>query len=64
MQKSYLLAPGPTPVPDVALRAMAEPMWHHRTPRFRSLYKEVTEGLQYVMQTAGNVYSIAPEGYI
>ncbi len=62
MQKSYLLAPGPTPVPDAALRAMAEPMWHHRTPRFRDLYKSVSEGLQYVIQTSGNVYSIASSG--
>ena len=62
MQKNYLLAPGPTPVPDTALRAMAEPMWHHRTPRFRKLYQEVTEGLQYVLQTSGNVYSIAGSG--
>jgi len=62
MQKKYLLAPGPTPVPDQALRAMAEPMWHHRTPRFRNLYKEVTEGLQEVIQTSQNVYCIGSSG--
>ena len=62
MQKKYLLAPGPTPVPDSALRAMAEPMWHHRTPRFRSLYREVTEGLQEIIQTSQNVYCICSSG--
>lgn len=49
-------------MPDRALLAMAEPMWHHRTPRFKKLYKEVTEGLQYVMQTSGTVYSLAGSG--
>ena len=34
MQKKYLLAPGPTPVPPEALLAMAMPIIHHRAPDF------------------------------
>lgn len=62
MLKRYLLAPGPTPVPSESLLAMAEPMWHHRTPRFRKLYQEVTEGLKYAMQTSQDVYCLASAG--
>ena len=32
MKKYYLMAPGPTPVPNQILLAMARPIIHHRTP--------------------------------
>ena len=35
MIKKYLLAPGPTPVPESVLLAMAQPIFHHRTPQLR-----------------------------
>jgi aspartate aminotransferase-like enzyme len=34
MQKRFLLTPGPTPVPPEVLLASAEPVVHHRAPRF------------------------------
>ena len=62
MKKEYLLSPGPTPVPPEALQVMAEPMFHHRTPRFRKMFQEVTEGLQEVFCTTGDVITLFGSG--
>jgi aspartate aminotransferase-like enzyme len=62
MQKNYLLTPGPTPVPESALLAMAQPIIHHRTPQFQMILKEVEENLKYVFQTKENVYIFASSG--
>ena len=43
MNKYYLLAPGPTPIPPDVLLAMAEPIIHHRTPAYEKLLQGVRE---------------------
>ena len=60
--KNYLLTPGPTPVPNEALGAMARPIIHHRTPQFQVILKEVEEGLQSVFQTKGKVLILTSSG--
>jgi len=55
MQKKLLLTPGPTPVPEDVLAAMARPMIHHRHPEFRSILGEVKEELKYLFQTKNDV---------
>ncbi len=62
MKKRYLLAPGPTPVPDAALLKMAEPIIHHRTPQFSEVFKETAELLKYVFQTKEDVLMLASSG--
>ncbi len=62
MQKKFLLAPGPTPVPEKALLAMAEPMFHHRTPQFEAIFKEAAEGLKWLFQTEKDVLILAASG--
>ena len=62
MRKTYLLAPGPTPVPDNALLAMAQPMIHHRTPQFSAMFAEVKEDLKYLFQTKQDVLILAASG--
>ena len=62
MRKKYLLAPGPTPVPESALLAMAAPMMHHRTPQFSAIFKEAAELLKYVFQTKEDVLILASSG--
>lgn len=62
MRKKYLLTPGPTPLPEQVLEAMARPIIHHRTPQFQAVLKEAAEGLKYVFQTANNVYILASSG--
>lgn len=62
MKKRYLLAPGPTPVPEAALLAMAQPIIHHRTPQFSEIFKETTELLKNVFQTKEDVLILAASG--
>lgn len=62
MKKNYLLAPGPTPVPERALLAMARPMIHHRTPQFSQIFKETCEMLKDVFQTKEDVLILASSG--
>jgi len=60
--KRYLLAPGPTPVPESTLMAMSGPIIHHRTPQFSEIFNEAEELLRYVFQTSGDVLIIASSG--
>ncbi len=62
MQKKYLLAPGPTPVPESALLAMASPVIHHRTPQFSAIFKEAAELLKDLFQTRMEVLILAASG--
>ncbi|MBB5021987.1 pyridoxal-phosphate-dependent aminotransferase family protein [Desulfurispira natronophila] len=62
MQKSYLMAPGPTPVPEQVALRMAAPAIHHRTPQFSRLFRETHEGLKYLLQTENDVLMLASSG--
>lgn len=62
IKKSYLLTPGPTPIPESVLAAAAQPFMHHRTPEFSEIYMAVTEGLKYIFQTEQDVYILAASG--
>ena len=60
--KTYLLTPGPTPIPDSVLRSLSQPIIHHRTPIFQKLFGEVREGLQYLFQTKQEVLLLTATG--
>jgi aspartate aminotransferase-like enzyme len=60
--KSYLLAPGPTPVPPEVLAAMAQPIIHHRTPQFAALLAEVQQNLRALFGTSQDVLVLAASG--
>ena len=62
MIKQYLLAPGPTPVPDEVVRAMAQTMIHHRTPQFSEVFAEAREGLKALFETKNDVLVLASSG--
>lgn len=62
MIKQYLLAPGPTPIPNEVALAMAETMIHHRTPQFVKIFSEVREGLKEVFGTKNDVLILASSG--
>lgn len=62
MRKTYLLTPGPTPLPPQVCEAQARPIIHHRTPQFQAVLKEVTEGLKYVFQTNNDCLIFASSG--
>ena len=62
MLKSYLLAPGPTPVPSEALLAMAMPIIHHRSPDFIPVLDAAKNGLKWLYQTKNDVLIICSTG--
>ncbi len=62
MKKKYLLAPGPTPVPETVSLEMAAPMVHHRTPQFSKIFAEAAEDAKYLFQTKQDVLILASTG--
>ena len=62
MKKTYLLAPGPTPVPEIVNLEMAAPMVHHRTPQFSKIFGEAAEDAKYLFQTQNDVLILAATG--
>ena len=62
MKKKYLLAPGPTPVPEHVALEMAQPMVHHRTPQFNAIFAEAAEDAKYLFQTKQDVLILASTG--
>jgi aspartate aminotransferase-like enzyme len=60
--KSFLLAPGPTPVPPEVLAAMGLPVVHHRTPQFAAVLAGVQSGLRELFGTAEDVLVLAASG--
>jgi aspartate aminotransferase-like enzyme len=62
MKKYYLMAPGPTPVPQNVLLAMAQPIIHHRTPEYEALFIEVRAGLKRLFQTSRDVIPFTSSG--
>lgn len=57
-----LLTPGPVQIPESVRSVMAEPIFHHRTPRFRELLFRVSSKLKAVFRTENPVYTIAGSG--
>ncbi len=62
MHEEYLVAPGPTPVPESARLAMAKSIIHHRGPAFTQIMREVSAGLQWVFQTEHPVLALSCSG--
>lgn len=62
MNKELLLTPGPSQVPPEVLMRLAEPVFHHRTPRFKRIYKKVLERLQRVFLTSNETAVFTSSG--
>lgn len=62
MKKSYLLTPGPTPLPPEVLSAMGRPIIHHRTPQFKKMFTGVNENLRSIFQTKSDILTFASSG--
>ena len=56
------MIPGPTPVPESVLLAMARHPIGHRSGEFQAIVKRTTEQLQWLHQTKGNVLVLAGSG--
>lgn len=53
--RHFLQIPGPSPVPDRILKAMAMPVLDHRGPEFQKLGHRVLDGIKTVFKTKGPV---------
>jgi alanine-glyoxylate transaminase / serine-glyoxylate transaminase / serine-pyruvate transaminase len=60
--RHFLQIPGPSPVPDRVLRAIAQPTIDHRGPEFGALGLQVLAGLQKLFQTTQPVAVYAASG--
>jgi len=62
MKKTLLLTPGPTPVPEDVLEAIARPMIHHRHEPFRTVVAKVKQDLKVLFQTKNDVLILGSTG--
>ncbi len=62
MKKNYLLSPGPTPVPERILLAMAQPIIHHRTPQFSAVFGAAADKLKGLFHTKQDVIILSSSG--
>ena len=62
MKKSYLMTPGPTPVPEDIRNEMAKPIIHHRTKEYQAIFKDVTDGLKKIFKTSSDVFTFTSSG--
>ncbi|MEG4996806.1 pyridoxal-phosphate-dependent aminotransferase family protein [Microcoleus sp. B4-D4] len=60
--KLMLMIPGPTPVPEAALLAMAKHPMGHRSKEFDAIFGECTENLKWLHQTKSDVLSLTVSG--
>jgi aspartate aminotransferase-like enzyme len=60
--KQMLMIPGPTPVPEKVLLAMAKHPIGHRSGDFSKIITEINEGLKWLHQTKNEVLSLTVSG--
>lgn len=60
--KTFLMIPGPTPVPESVLLSMAKHPIGHRSGEFSAILKDVYENLRWVFQTKNDVFLFAASG--
>jgi len=62
IRKPRLFTPGPTPLSPSVQGALAQPIVHHRTEEFRTVFKACTSGLQAFLKTSDEVLILAASG--
>lgn len=60
--KTFLMIPGPTPVPESVLLAMAKHPIGHRSAEFSEILKDVYSDLKWLFQTKNEVFIYAASG--
>jgi aspartate aminotransferase-like enzyme len=62
MKKPRLMTPGPAPVPEDVLLAMAHPVIHHRSAEAKQIITECVAGLKDVLRTQNDVLILTSSG--
>jgi aspartate aminotransferase-like enzyme len=62
MQKPRLMTPGPAPVPEDVLLAMAQPVIHHRSAEAKENIVKAVDGLKKVFRTSNDVMILTASG--
>ena len=60
--RQFLMIPGPTPVPESVLLAMAKHPMGHRSAEFSAVMKEVYQDLKWLFQTQEDVFVFTSSG--
>ena len=60
--QQQLRIPGPTPLPERVVRAMARPLVDHRGPEFKQVLEEVVPNLKKVFGTSGDMLLLTCSG--
>jgi aspartate aminotransferase-like enzyme len=60
--KEFLMIPGPTPVPDTVLEAIARDPLGHRTKEFSKVLMEVTAALKQLAECKGDALTLTSSG--
>lgn len=60
--KTLLMIPGPTPVPESVLLEIAKSPVPHRSSEFSAIFDEVNENLKWIFQTKNDVFIFASSG--
>ena len=60
--KTFLMIPGPTPVPESVMLEVAKHPIGHRSSEFSAILKEVYANLKYVFQTENDVFVFTASG--
>lgn len=60
--KTFLMIPGPTPVPESVMLEIAKHPIGHRSSEFSSILEEVYANLKYVFQTENDVFMFTSSG--
>lgn len=62
MKYERLFTPGPVEIPERILRALSEPIIHHRTEEHKERLRRVIEGMKKIFMTAGDVVLLSSSG--
>lgn len=62
MKKPFLFTPGPTPLPDAVLTALARPIINHRSQDFKDVVSDVRSKLKRLWQTKHEVLILTASG--
>jgi aspartate aminotransferase-like enzyme len=62
MKKPFLFTPGPTPIPERVLAALAQPPINHRSQEFKNVIEDVRAKLKSIFQTKNEVLILTSSG--